>query len=150
MTNPPRARGSNNVYVYRCANGNLGLPGEYCRMSLIGAAKYRQDPRSPRKSAMDLFKAGVISLTELADLGQNDWDYLDRRRVMVQRSGITRVRPALETGWKATFKLQIQLPEYINASFLRSVIQDGGKLIGLADFRPSYGRYSIINFSELG
>lgn len=119
-------------------------------MSLIGAAKYRQDPRSPRKSAMDLFKAGVISLTELADLGQNDWDYLDRRRVMVQRSGITRVRPALETGWKATFKLQIQLPEYINASFLRSVIQDGGKLIGLADFRPSYGRYSIINFSELG
>lgn len=39
-----------NSYVYRCDNGNLGLPGEYLRQSIIGAARFRQDPRSPRKS----------------------------------------------------------------------------------------------------
>ena len=50
-------------YVYRCDNGHLGLPGEYLRQSIIGAARFRQDPRSPRKSAMDLYKAGVVNLT---------------------------------------------------------------------------------------
>src|SRR6266540_4104059 len=62
-------------YVYRCANGDIGIPGEYVRMATIFAAKYRQDPRSPRKSAMDLFKAGVVPLTEVASLGKDKWDY---------------------------------------------------------------------------
>src|SRR3990167_4224753 len=47
-----KAKKSDNLesYVYRCDNGNLGLPGEYVRQSVIAAAKFRQDPRSPRKS----------------------------------------------------------------------------------------------------
>src|SRR5262252_5546169 len=71
-----KAKKSDDVesYVYRCDNGNLGLPGEYLRAAIVLAAKFRQDPRSPRKSAQDLFKAGVISLTELADLGTKEWD----------------------------------------------------------------------------
>src|SRR5437667_10570271 len=46
-------------YVYRDDLGRLCIPGEYVRQSIINAAKFRQDPRSPRKSAMDLFKAGI-------------------------------------------------------------------------------------------
>jgi hypothetical protein len=91
------AKKSDNIesYVYRNDAGEICLPGEYVRMAIIGAARYRQDPRSPRKSAMDLYKAGVVSLTELASLGSKDWDYLDRRRVTVNRSGITRERPGV-------------------------------------------------------
>src|SRR5688572_28469387 len=62
-------------YVYRCEDGCIGLPGEYLRQSVIHAAKFRQDPRSPRKSAMDLFKAGIVCLTPIASLGKHDWDY---------------------------------------------------------------------------
>jgi len=40
-------------YVYRDREGILCVPAEYFRMSVINAAKYKQDPRSPRKSAMD-------------------------------------------------------------------------------------------------
>ena len=46
--------------VYRNDAGELSAPGEWVRQSIIHAAKYRQDPRSPRKSAMDLFKAGLV------------------------------------------------------------------------------------------
>jgi hypothetical protein len=53
-------------YVYRNDFGQLCIPGEYVRQSLIHATKFRQDPRSPRKSAMELFEAGVVSLTMLA------------------------------------------------------------------------------------
>jgi len=96
-----RAKKTDNLesYVYRLDSGNLALPGEYLRQSLIGAARFRQDPRSPRKSAMDLFKAAVVPLTELADLDVKDWDYLDRRRVLIQRNAITRERPALKVRW---------------------------------------------------
>ena len=83
------------TYVYRCEDNTIGIPGEYLRMAIVNAAKYRQDPRSPRKSAMDLYKAGIVSLTEIASLKKTDWDYVDRRRVMVQRAGITRSRPGI-------------------------------------------------------
>lgn len=133
-------------YVYRNDAGELCLPGEYLRMSVIGAAKFRQDPRSTRKSAMDLFKAAVISLTPLASLGVKEWDYEDRRRVLIQRNAITRVRPAMRAGWKATIGLQVNLPEYVDRNVLRETIEVAGRLIGVGDFRPTYGRFGIIGF----
>lgn len=77
-------------YVYRNDKGELCIPGSYFRGAIINAAKFRQDPRSPRKSAMDLFKAGLVVTTGLASLGTKEWDYLDRRRVTIQRNGINR------------------------------------------------------------
>lgn len=138
-------------YVYRMdaedEKSNLGIPGEYLRMAIIGAAKYRQDPRSPRKSAMDLFKAAIVPLTVLSDLGTNEWDYLDRRRVVIQRNGVNRTRPAMKAGWEAEFDLLVNLPEYVSPPLLNEVIGAAGRLIGLADFRPTYGRFQVINFS---
>lgn len=133
-------------YVYRNDAGELCIPGEYLRQAVIHAAKFRQDPRSPRKSAMDLFKAGVVSLTQLASVGKTEWDYEDRRRVVIQRSGVNRTRPALKAGWKAEFDVMVMLPEYIARSDLHDVIANAGRLIGLGDFRPTYGRFQITKF----
>jgi hypothetical protein len=133
-------------YIYRNDAGELCLPGEYLRGSIINAAKFRQDPRSPRKSAMDLFKAGVVSTTALASLGVDKWDYLDRRRVTVQRAGINRTRPAMKAGWRAEFSLMVTLPEYIDRNTLREVIESAGRLIGVGDFRPTFGRFGIVQF----
>ena len=134
-------------YVWRDDSGKLCLPGEYLRQSIIHAAKYKQDPRSPRKSAMDLFKAGIVALTPLASFGTADWDYLDTRRVTVQRAGINRTRPAMRVGWKVDMELQILLPEYINQELLYDVIATAGRLVGVGDFRPTYGRFNIVAFS---
>lgn len=136
-------------YVYRAPNGNLALPGEYVRQATIHAAKFRQDPRSPRKSAMDLFKAALVSLTPLADLGSANWDYEDRRRVVIQRNAITRVRPAMLTGWRATFIFMVNLPEYIPPPVLHETIAAAGRLVGVADFRPTYGRFNVQRFEVL-
>lgn len=133
-------------YVYRCENGNLGIKGNALHGAIQEAGRYRQDPRSPRKSARDLLKAGVIPLTPIADLGFKEWDYIDRQRVVVQRNSITRERPALKAGWKATFELLVNTPEYISPDFLHSLIDQAGKLCGLYDYRPTYGRFSIVHF----
>jgi hypothetical protein len=137
-------------YVYRDEKGFLALPGEYLRMSIIHAAKFQQDPRSPRKSAMDLYKAALVSLTPYASLGVKDWDYEDRRRVVVQRAGITRTRPAMKAGWKASFIFMVTLPEYVTPQLLNQTISTAGRIVGIADFRPTYGRFSVIKFAVLG
>lgn len=136
-------------YVWRNEQKEICLPGEYVRGSIVMAAKFRQDPRSPRKSAMDLFKAGVISMTPLASLGVTEWDYEDRRRVTIQRNGITRVRPAMKVGWKAEMDFMINLPEYIDEAFFREVLGMAGRLVGVGDFRPTYGRYDLTSFKRL-
>lgn len=133
-------------YVYRNEVGDLCIPGEYFRQSIIHAAKFRQDPRSPRKSAMDLYKAGVVCLTPLASLNVADWDYLDTRRVVIQRSGVNRTRPAMKVGWRVELQLSVLLPEYIAESDLHSVLETAGRLIGVGDFRPTYGRFGIVGF----
>jgi len=134
-------------YVYRTPEGTLAIPTEYFRMAIIGAARYKQDPRSPRKSAMDLFKAGVVALDELADTRLPNWDYVDRRRVMIQRNGITRSRPALNAEWQVSFQLQVLTPEYISQELLNEVLQSAGRLIGVGDFRPTFGRFQVVNFA---
>jgi hypothetical protein len=133
-------------YVWRLDTGEIGMPGEYVRQAVIHAAKFRQDPRSPRKSAMDLYKAAVVSLTDLASLGTNKWDFLDQRRVMVQRAGITRSRPGFHAGWRADFDFQVQLPEYVQPSDLLDVLVNAGRLVGVGDFRPTYGRFQVVKF----
>jgi hypothetical protein len=135
------------AYVWRNEDDFLCLPGEYLRQSVINAAKFRQDPRSPRKSAMDLYTAAVVSLTNLASLGVKDWDYEDKRRVRIQRQGVNRVRPAMKAGWQVSIDLLINLPEYVDPISLREVIEQAGRLIGVGDYRPTFGRFGIVGFS---
>jgi hypothetical protein len=142
-------------YVYKNDEGYVCIPGEYLRQSIIHAAKYRQDPRSPRKSMMDLAKAAIFALEEFVPIANAEgrktkqWDYIDQRRVTVQRNGLTRSRPAFLAGWRATFTLQCVLPEYVDSQALNELIQLAGKIIGLADGRPSYGRFLVVNYKVL-
>ena len=135
-------------YLYRNANGVICIPGEYFRQALIHAAKYKQDPRSPRKSLMDMAKAALIVNTHEAPMFRDEKPvekyFEDKRRVTIQRAGITRVRPAVPEGWRATFSLTVLLPEYVSASLVRELTVNAGRLVGLADFRPTYGRFSVV------
>jgi len=145
---------SDNVesYVRRDDDGVICMPSEYLRMSIVHAAKFIQDPRSPRKSAMDLYKAGIVAMkhlcpfTNVAGEIPKVWDYEHRCRVQVQRNGITRCRPAFREGWRVDVPLMVTLPEYIHQSDLNKIISAAGRLIGVGDFRPTYGRFNVVSF----
>lgn len=146
------AKKTDNVesYLYRTGDGVIAIPAEYFRQSVIHAAKFKQDSRSPRKSAMELFKAGIATLDELCSFGVTEPDYLDRRRVVVQRNGITRVRPAMAIGWKCKVTFQVLLPEYINPNLLNETLQYAGRIVGVGDFRPSFGRFQVTVVGQFG
>lgn len=139
-------------FVYRNDKSEICMPSEYLRMAIVNAAKYKQDPRSPRKSAMDLFKAGIVAVEPLVPMvnaqGKKTkvWDVLHKCRVTIMRNGITRCRPCFHTGWQVTVAVQVQIPEYITPELLNEVVQMAGRLVGVGDFRPTYGRFQVIGF----
>lgn len=133
-------------YVYRDADGMLAIPGRQFRMAIINAARFQQDPRSTRKTAMDLYKAGVAVLDEFCSLGTRDWDRIDRQRATIQRASITRARPCMLAGWRCIVTLQVLLPEYISPQLLNETVQAAGRLMGVGDYRPTYGRFQVIGF----
>lgn len=140
-------------YVYRLSPGDrrLGVPGLSFAASLAHAAKSVQDPRSPRKSAMDLVKASLIALDDIAPLQPNTetWDYMDVRRVVVQRNAVSRERPAMRPGWRCTFTMQNTAPEYLTTPLVRELIMRAGQFSGLLDFRPTFGRFHLVEFKVL-
>lgn len=146
-----REKKSDNIesYVYRDDNGHLVIPAENLHAALAESAKSYQDPRSSRKSARDLFKAGILVLPDLMRLTNPDgkpyesWDYLDTRRCLVQQSAVSRTRPGLEAGWRLDADITILTPGLISVELLRSVVANAGATIGLCDFRPRFGRFQV-------
>ena len=144
-------------YVFRDDENRICLPGRYLVASVTnkqnGAAKYRQDPRSPRKSALDLFKAAIIPMTALAPVlvgGKpvTEWEYEDAQGVTVNQSRVTRVRPAFKRGWECSIDLMVSLPQYIDRALLQDVLVDAGRLVGVGDFRPTFGRFAVTKFED--
>ncbi len=146
-------------YVYRDDDGYIAIPGSYVHAAISskkeGAGRYFQDPRSPRKSAADLYKAAAIPTTLLAPIlnangrRTKNWDALDERRMVVQQSAITRQRPCFNAGWRATFRFDITLPEYVNEQDFLAVLALAGRAVGIADSRPTYGRFQVVDFKVL-
>lgn len=136
------------TYVYLTEDGKLAVPGINFHSALVAAAKFKSDPRSPRASAKELFKCGVIPTDDLVPFGSGvaNWDFIDRRRVRVQNSYITRERPGLAKDWELTFGVDVSLPEYITPDFLLDVANDAGRFCGLCDFRPIFGRFQVSGF----
>ncbi len=141
-----KAKKTDNVesYAYRDQDGYLGVPGVNFTAAIQIAGKFMTDPRSSRKSAYDLCKAGIVPLSHIAcfEPRTQAWDYEDVRRVAVMRAGVTRTRPAMREGWQLTFDLLITTPEYLSPATMAHLIGNAGRLVGLCDFRPSHGRFA--------
>jgi hypothetical protein len=134
-------------YVYRGAGNELIWPGINFKGALRNAAKFKQDPRSSRKSMADLLRAAVK--VKDASFGVDTWDYLDKRPAKVQQNGITRTRPAMKPGWKLSHEITVMLPEYLTPRMLSELCVDAGRLIGIGDYRPDFGCFSVERFEVL-
>ena len=139
------------AYVYRDEQGQICIPGRYIVRSIVEAGRNFQDPRSKKKMAKDLVQAAVVTDELLSPILINGepvktWEYEDRQRVCIMRSAITRTRPAFKKGWEVEFSLVSLVPDLVTPDFLRKLVDNAGLLIGLGDFRPTYGRFRVIHW----
>lgn len=136
------------AYVMRDDDGMVCLEARYVHAAIIQAGKFMQDPRSSRpKQACDLFKAALVPVTVLCPLGPT-WEIEDKRRMVVNRSGITRTSPGFKAGWEASFDFDMILPEYVSDVMFHEALSLAGRVIGLAQYRPTYGRFQVVKFSR--
>jgi len=78
---------------------------------------------------------------------QKDKMYADprfilRKGVAIQKSRLIRTRPMIPTGWSLTFVVEYD-ESILNQKYLVKAMQDAGALIGLGDWRPKFGRFSV-------
>ena len=52
----------------------------------------------------------------------------------------------MSVGWRASFEILVNLPEYITPPRLQECLADAGRLIGIGDNRPTYGRFTVVGF----
>lgn len=132
-------------YVYRNEEGYLCVPGLNLCAAMAKAAKRHRDPSSSRKCAEDLVKAVVFPVEMYYPFVPKikEWDFLDGRRVTVNHSAVTRVRPGLAIGWKIKFRLRCVASDLLPPEFLYQLVREAGMFQGLCDYRPTFGRFSI-------
>lgn len=138
-------------YAYRDDDDYLGIPGVALAAAINLAGKYMQDPRSPRQSAFDLCRAGVVPLTVIARLQPETtvWDYDHKARVQVNRSAVTRVRPAMRTGWRAELDLMVTTPEYLPLNVMAKLLDDASRPVVQQTTEPTYGRFAVIEMTVI-
>lgn|SRR5574340_67372 len=71
----------------------------------------------------------------------NDTRFVDARSVRVSMARLMRYRPRFNE-WEAECTLAIDT-EQINANEIKQIIDNAGRLVGLGDFRPKFGRFSV-------
>lgn len=64
-----------------------------------------------------------------------------RKGVVISRSRVIRVRPRFNE-WSITFDVEFD-ESLINQKALLKAMVDAGSLVGLGDFRPKFGRFSV-------
>lgn len=71
-------------------------------------------------------------------------DHVHVKRAKVGMSAIMRVRPRFKQ-WKISFVLNI-VTDVIDERTVREALELAGRVVGIGDWRPRYGRYNVIGF----
>lgn len=103
-----------------------------------------------KRSLSTLLKATVF-LEEDPTLGCEKPDYIHEKQGRVPpRTGAMVVirRPAMNTGWTATFSLVVTTDRIVESD-VRLALETAGMLVGLGGWRPRYGRFKITEWERV-
>ena len=73
---------------------------------------------------------------------RSDSGYTLRKGVKVQLSRIIRIRPMVPSGWSVTFTVEFD-DTIVNKQSVVQALPEAGALVGLGDWRPKFGRFSV-------
>ncbi|MDL2268242.1 hypothetical protein LJC46_09735 [Desulfovibrio sp. OttesenSCG-928-G15] len=132
---------------YADEKGNLFIPGPNIFSCLICAGKFHKVGKSKvttQKSS--LIPAGISILDIVSPLNTKEFE-VDSRSVVIPATGgrIMCHRPRLDA-WKTSFTLEVD-DTMFTAEFVRLLVEDAGRKVGLGDFRPDrkgpFGKFVI-------
>tara|TARA_R100000027_G_scaffold64353_1_gene57744 strand:- start:994 stop:1521 length:528 start_codon:yes stop_codon:yes gene_type:complete len=116
------------------------LPSDWIEAALRDAAKgFRQKGLKTYKEAI---QSSVFLTEEKVRLKDPKW-IPDRRPVTVQKARVVRVRPRFDSWETELFEITYN-ESRITKDRLLSIIEEAGCSKGIGDFRPKFGRFSVL------
>lgn len=141
--------------LYTTEKGEIYQPANHFELAMVKAATNFKVIGKRGKSYKDLVSANVVIDPERIPFGiiapeQLDTDadkplYLDLRPVVIQRARVVRIRPAFKPGWELEFTINV-LDDELPANMLQDILVLAGKTVGVGDYRPKFGRFSVVKF----
>ena len=152
--NPQRRRGEHpspqeavEAALYKDPQGNIVIPALNVKAMLREAGRnYKISGRRMTYGAA--IRAGIDIEPFYIPLRHNGLK-IDIRPVVVQRSRILRVRPRFDE-WGLEFYIINKDPNVLLRDTMRRIVEDAGKWIGLCDYRPEFGLFSVEKFEVVG
>lgn len=142
-------------YFYADKDGNIFQPAAHIEGALVKAAVNFKIQGKRGKTFKDLFRAAVFITPDeiphgmtVPDELDTDADkplYLDMRPVVVSRARVVRIRPAFKADWELEFTIEV-IDDSIDSELVHDVLALAGKTVGIGDFRPKFGRFSVTHF----
>lgn len=146
----PREQAARKVYADEA--GNLFIPGPNIFSCLIAAGKFHKAGKSKVTTLKtSLIPAGITVVDLACLLGTKKFE-VDSRSVVIPATGgrIMCHRPRLDQ-WQTTFTLDLD-ESMFSPQFVRAIVDDAGKKVGLGDFRPDrkgpFGRFVVTKWTE--
>jgi hypothetical protein len=132
--------------LYRDTNENICIPGMNILGTLRDAARDHKAPGKGKRSLKQYILSGIRITPDMIPITPQDFT-IDARPVVVQRNRVMRWRPKFDD-WTLKFQIEIIDPGTISPTTLRNVLEDAGKFIGICDFRPLFGTFSVVHFVD--
>ena len=142
-------------YFYETPNGMIYQPAAHFEGAMVKSAVNFKITGRRGRTYKDLFRAAVfvtpdqiphnIAVPDELDTDADKPLYLDVRPVVVNRARVVRIRPTFSAGWELEFTLEV-IDDQINSELVQDVLALAGKTVGIGDFRPKFGRFSVARF----
>lgn len=140
--------------LYWNAETGVYQPAEHLEPCMVQAAVNFQIVGKGKKTYKSLFRSTVFIRPALIShhmkgtpdkLLENGCFKINKSRVNVQKAAVERLRPEFAIGWQLSFEIEVLDPQ-VPDDVVQQVLEHGGRFVGIGDYRPKFGRFSIASF----
>lgn len=118
------------------------VPGQNFDASIIAGAKMQKLGSTVKRAAQVIDDRVYLEYKGPKDVdGLFVPDFIDVRGVKVGTAKVMRCRPIFRE-WSAEFSVAFN-PEQLNRNDLLKAVVDAGMLVGVCDYRPRFGKFSV-------
>lgn len=129
--------------LYLLEGGIVFQPSSHIEGAIQKAAVNFQIGGRGKKTYKDLTKSALLVSPECIRRKIQEYE-IDRRAVIVNRARVMRERPMFRE-WELDFEIHLLDPQ-LKPEAVRTILEHAGAYVGIGDYRPKFGRFSVLKF----
>ena len=132
--------------MYVNDEGLICQPSEHIHKAMVLVSSAFKIPGRRGKTYKDSVNAALFLDPELI-VHNNQTVTIDQRPVKVGQARIVRERPRIDD-WSLDFRITV-MDEQLHEDVVFDILELAGRMKGIGDYRPKFGRFKITRFDEL-